>query len=387
MGGYLSEQGIANLAIYSYNGVDRSIIANSLLKHYWNFLIEHVVPLWLAPNLLTLFGWLCVMGSFLLLVIFCPDGVDGLIPRGVYFIIAILIFAYQTLDNLDGKQARRTGSSSPLGELFDHGADSMSVPVFSIIYGTMLHLGPSITFLVFLMMATVFYLAHWESYFTRTLILRPLANPTEAQLTLILLLLITYLYGPQFWLGVVVIPLWGPIQLKNVIFLLSMMGFILTCSDNMKTVFYHVLSRHQPLKNPFLYFLPFSILVFFSSLWILLTPEVLLEYPRTFLCSIGLLFSYLTIRSIVQSIAKEAFKLYYNALTPLVLASMHSLLGILYSPLFDYEIILYCFFICTLLIQANLVVSLIFEFCYYLNIHPFRINVNLLPSMKTTPEM
>jgi phosphatidylglycerophosphate synthase len=27
----------------------------------------------------------------------------------------------QTLDAMDGKQARRTGSSSPLGELLDHG--------------------------------------------------------------------------------------------------------------------------------------------------------------------------------------------------------------------------------------------------------------------------
>ena len=30
------------------------------------------------------------------------------------------------LDAIDGKQARRTGSSTPLGELFDHGCDSMS---------------------------------------------------------------------------------------------------------------------------------------------------------------------------------------------------------------------------------------------------------------------
>ena len=27
-------------------------------------------------------------------------------------------------DGIDGKQARRTGTSSPLGELFDHGLDS-----------------------------------------------------------------------------------------------------------------------------------------------------------------------------------------------------------------------------------------------------------------------
>lgn len=29
---------------------------------------------------------------------------------------------HQTFDAVDGKQARRTSSSSPLGELFDHGA-------------------------------------------------------------------------------------------------------------------------------------------------------------------------------------------------------------------------------------------------------------------------
>lgn len=34
---------------------------------------------------------------------------------------ALGLFAYQTFDAIDGKQARRTGTGSPLGELFDHG--------------------------------------------------------------------------------------------------------------------------------------------------------------------------------------------------------------------------------------------------------------------------
>ena len=34
---------------------------------------------------------------------------------------------YVHLDCLDGKQARRTKSSSPLGQLFDHGCDALSV--------------------------------------------------------------------------------------------------------------------------------------------------------------------------------------------------------------------------------------------------------------------
>jgi ethanolaminephosphotransferase len=35
--------------------------------------------------------------------------------------MAIAVFTYMMLDNMDGKQAVRTGSSSPFGELMDHG--------------------------------------------------------------------------------------------------------------------------------------------------------------------------------------------------------------------------------------------------------------------------
>lgn len=40
---------------------------------------------------------------------------------------ALGLFIYQSLDAIDGKQARRTNSSSSLGELFDHGCDSVSM--------------------------------------------------------------------------------------------------------------------------------------------------------------------------------------------------------------------------------------------------------------------
>lgn len=46
------------------------------------------------------------------------------------FFTALGLFLYQSLDAIDGKQARRTKSSSPLGELFDHGCDSVSTGLF-----------------------------------------------------------------------------------------------------------------------------------------------------------------------------------------------------------------------------------------------------------------
>jgi ethanolaminephosphotransferase len=45
----------------------------------------------------------------------------------VYFLSGFVVLMYLHLDCLDGKQARRTKSSSPLGQLFDHGCDALSV--------------------------------------------------------------------------------------------------------------------------------------------------------------------------------------------------------------------------------------------------------------------
>ncbi len=42
-------------------------------------------------------------------------------PSWVYALNGLAVLLYLHLDCLDGKQARRTGTSSPLGQLFDHG--------------------------------------------------------------------------------------------------------------------------------------------------------------------------------------------------------------------------------------------------------------------------
>lgn len=55
------------------------------------------------------------------------------IPRWVFIIAGINVFVAYTLDGIDGKHARRTGTSTPLGELFDHGLDSYS-SIFIMIY-------------------------------------------------------------------------------------------------------------------------------------------------------------------------------------------------------------------------------------------------------------
>jgi ethanolaminephosphotransferase len=78
------------------------------------------LPKWLAPNLITLTGLVTLVTSYILLTIYNID-FDGVSPRWTYLLAAIATFIYLHLDCLDGKQARATGTSSPLGQLFDHG--------------------------------------------------------------------------------------------------------------------------------------------------------------------------------------------------------------------------------------------------------------------------
>lgn len=52
---------------------------------------------------------------------------SGEAPTWVYVLNFATTLIYMHLDCLDGKQARRTGSSTPLGQLFDHGCDALTL--------------------------------------------------------------------------------------------------------------------------------------------------------------------------------------------------------------------------------------------------------------------
>lgn len=82
----------------------------------------------------------------------------------------------QILDGIDGKQARRTQTSGPLGELFDHGLDSwtampITVCMFSV-FGRADHsVSPLRMYFILWNVFGNFYLSHWEKYNTGVLFL------------------------------------------------------------------------------------------------------------------------------------------------------------------------------------------------------------------------
>ncbi|KAK0731189.1 CDP-alcohol phosphatidyltransferase-domain-containing protein [Lasiosphaeris hirsuta] len=194
----VSDDALIHLKSYKYSAVDKSPISNYILRPYWNAFVE-LLPLWLAPNMVTLLGFCCILVNVGLLVIFMPDLV-GPGPSWLYFSFAFGLFMYQTMDNVDGKQARRTGTSSGLGELFDHGIDSLNCTLASLLEVAAMGLGASKSgVFTALCPCLPMFFSTWETYHTHTLYLGVINGPTEGILIACLIMAISGFYGPGIW--------------------------------------------------------------------------------------------------------------------------------------------------------------------------------------------
>jgi ethanolaminephosphotransferase len=108
-----SEQDIQNAKNYKYQGTDRSIIGRLFMRHYWEWMMRFC-PMSVAPNTITILGLVFELVSFAISY-FLSEGFAQPIPNWACVMNGVSLFCYQTLDSMDGKQARRTGSSSPMG--------------------------------------------------------------------------------------------------------------------------------------------------------------------------------------------------------------------------------------------------------------------------------
>ncbi|KAI0505828.1 CDP-alcohol phosphatidyltransferase [Xylaria bambusicola] len=194
----VSDDALIHLRSYKYSAVDKSPVSNYILRPYWNAFVE-LLPLWLAPNMVTLLGFCFILANVALLVIVMPDLV-GPGPSWLYFSFAFGLFMYQTMDNVDGKQARRTGTSSGLGELFDHGIDSLNCTLGSLLETAAMALGTSKSgVFTALCPCLAMFFSTWETYHTHTLYLGYFNGPTEGILIACSVMALSGIYGPGIW--------------------------------------------------------------------------------------------------------------------------------------------------------------------------------------------
>ncbi|EJW86509.1 CDP-alcohol phosphatidyltransferase [Wuchereria bancrofti] len=195
---------------HKYSAVDISWLDEYCMKRFWEYVVRFY-PMWISPNVITISGFFINLVTVLILACFSYDAKVAA-SSWAYFQAALGVFLYQTLDATDGKQARRTGSSSPLGELLDHGCDAMSqvLVTLNICYAMLLGQERYMVLFVTVLSVVLFYCAHWSTYCTGRLKFAKLKkivtmfcfcrfDVTEAQMTILVVLLMTSIFGTGFW--------------------------------------------------------------------------------------------------------------------------------------------------------------------------------------------
>ncbi|SBT37671.1 choline/ethanolaminephosphotransferase, putative (CEPT) [Plasmodium ovale wallikeri] len=139
----LNKSVYSNCKSYVYKSGGNSLLDN-IFDAYWNLCVK-LVPKSITANFLTLLGFLCSTVAFFLMYIF---DVSNKKYDCVFIYIGVFLFLYATFDALDGKHARRTNTSSPLGQLFDHGCDAITTTLFIFIIGRVADMQKGLLFFV-----------------------------------------------------------------------------------------------------------------------------------------------------------------------------------------------------------------------------------------------
>jgi ethanolaminephosphotransferase len=195
---YLDDRAVARLGNPpAWKQIDRSLLSK-LLEPFWTFAANRT-PRWVAPNAITLLGFVLVAIACAVMLVYCP-AFDGAPPGFAYGAAVLSLFGFQTLDAIDGKQARRTGSASVLGNWLDHVCDVIALQLAMITAAC--SLGAGATGLTLLLVGGTLwnnYGVHWETKHTGVLFLGNGTTIYEAQFALMTVHAASWIFGPELW--------------------------------------------------------------------------------------------------------------------------------------------------------------------------------------------
>lgn len=165
----------------------------------------------------------------------------GTVPYFIQILSGLSVFFFQTMDAVDGKHARRLGTSSSLGDFLDHVIDSFCI---MIIVADILSTCPLNNFYLEILCLTVttldFFVIHWESAKNYVMILDDGTSITEAQLIFASVFFGEPLFGRKIWNT----PIFGVLPtLSQTMFtaVLVLIGIVQTVKSVRR-----VLGRHPP---------------------------------------------------------------------------------------------------------------------------------------------
>lgn len=245
------------------------------------------------------------------------------------------------MDNIDGKQARRTGTSSGLGELFDHGIDSLNCTLASLCETAAMGLGPSKTGAFTALVPTLpMFFSTWETYHTHTLYLGAFNGPTEGLILACMVMVISGYYGPQIWLTRIADVVGYEEYLVDLTFRDLWIPIILFAffTAHLPACIYHVAKARRrnnlPILPVFLEWIPMIVFTASCASWFGSPYSHLLRdnHLVIFCMTMSFVFGRLTTKIILHHLTKQPFPFWTISMVPLVVGAI-----LAWLPLFGFE--------------------------------------------------
>ncbi|KAI6655054.1 Cholinephosphotransferase 1 isoform X3 [Oopsacas minuta] len=366
-GYFLSQQQLKRLGNYNYKSVGSTLL-DYVLQPFWNWLVRQM-PMWLAPNLITFIGLVINIATGIILMTQNPD-LHSDAPRWSYVLFAIGLFVYTNLDAIDGKQARRTGSASPLGELFDHGCDSVSCIFLVLATLSAFQFGGYqwFTFWHIFTVTLLFYSYQWRTYVNGTLTFN-LFDVTEAQYFVIGTCILRGIIGPRM-LDIEVYP---NLSLLIVIHYLITAVEVYILLRTLLPITHEGVGKNGTTEagtsvlSPGI---PVIIIIVFSFLYARHSRIYpLVNYPALFGIAFSLPVSKYSILAVLAHMTKSPLPL----LDSVMLGPLFALVNIYFGSLLDELVVLwFCLlYVCLNTLLASILIC--FDICNHLDIYCFRI--------------
>ncbi|CAD7701202.1 unnamed protein product [Ostreobium quekettii] len=365
---YLSSEALKGLKAYQYKAGGYTWL-DDLHTPAWNYVVSKL-PMWLAPNMITLSGTLAVVMAYLLTIWYLPN-FQGEAPRWVYAASAFSVFFYVNLDCIDGKQARRTGSSSPLGQLFDHGCDALVVHI--LIANVIANFSHSCGWKVVvgaLSIMTPWVLAQWEEYHTGMMLysVSGLWGVLEANYATAGVHVVTAVWGPAVWR---LRPLGLPFELADgALAGMTLAGAIQTAGQIWRVLKYDTskMSKqergHKELGGGLAaWHLLFFLMLFLPAAMWLGAPTTAPGQCRAIFSSFGLTFALVSTQLIVAHMGKVAFEPAWWSMCLVFVGAANVHLQLFDGPALSF--IIAATILCGYL---HYVTSVVNEICQFLNI-------------------
>ena len=183
---YFTQKQLKNIDIFEYKSVCYSILTNLVLDPLYSVLV-YAIPSSVTPNQITVFNGIlytlfttmfvtsCYSNEHPLLAkvfnqpLLLNQSVNDFFSNYGFYAHAIMLVVYQGLDSLDGKQARRTKTSSPSGHLLDHGIDALVTGLVCINLFYLIELSENHFYAYLACSLVVFFLNTWEEFHSKVL--------------------------------------------------------------------------------------------------------------------------------------------------------------------------------------------------------------------------